>query len=41
MSKYNNNNKDGAYKVLTTKVSKHYNKQNIMINNYILNKTKK
>ena len=42
--KYNNNNnnndKNGAYKALTTEVSKRYNKQNTMINNYILNKTK-
>ena len=30
----NNNNKNGAYKALTTKVSKRYNKQNTMINNY-------
>ena len=36
-----NNNKNSAYKALTTEVSKRYNKQNTMINNYILKKTKK
>ena len=36
-----NNNKNGAHKVLTTEVSKRFNKQSTMINNYILNKTKR
>ena len=36
----NNNDKNGAYKALTTEVSKRYNNQNTVINNYILNKTK-
>ena len=36
----NNNNKHGAYKALTTEVSKRYNKRNTMIQNNILNKTK-
>ena len=33
MNKENNNNKNSAYKALTTEVSKRYNKQNTRINN--------
>ena len=36
----NNNNKNIVYKALTTEVSKHYNTQNRLMNNYISNKTK-
>ena len=37
---HNNNNKNGAYKALTTEVYRHYNKQNTMINNNITYYTK-